>query len=109
MTDYTICDDWGEGSGLELHEKSCNEDQIGKKLTIIITRSRKVSQTNQNSSSGSNFFYNVHRSLLDLNIALYCIAPLLYRKNGIKVFYASKIDCVCVWYKYYDMVFFLEI
>ena len=30
MTDYTICDDWGEGSGLELHEKNCNEDQIGK-------------------------------------------------------------------------------
>ena len=31
MADYTICDDWGEGSGLELHEKNCNEDQIGKK------------------------------------------------------------------------------
>ena len=29
MEDYTICDDWGEGSGLELHEKNCNEDQIG--------------------------------------------------------------------------------
>ena len=30
MTDYTICDDWGEGSGLELHEKGCNEDRIGE-------------------------------------------------------------------------------
>ena len=35
MADYTICDDWGEGSGLELHEKNCNEDQIGKKITFI--------------------------------------------------------------------------
>ena len=32
MEDYTICDDWGEGSGLELHEKNCNEDQIGNKF-----------------------------------------------------------------------------
>ena len=30
MTDYTICDDWGEGSGLELHDKDCNQHQRGE-------------------------------------------------------------------------------
>ena len=37
MVDYTICDDWGEGSGLELHEKNCNEDQIGNKSFFFLS------------------------------------------------------------------------
>ena len=46
MADYTICDDWGEGSGLELHEKNCNEDQIGNKKQINLSNiSRRKSLT----------------------------------------------------------------
>ena len=33
MADYTICDDWGEGSGLKIHDKECNEDKIGEDMT----------------------------------------------------------------------------
>ena len=28
--DNMICHDWGEGSGLEVHERKCNEDLMGK-------------------------------------------------------------------------------
>ena len=28
--DSMICQDWGEGSGLEVHEEKCNNDLMGK-------------------------------------------------------------------------------
>ena len=54
MVDYTICDDWGEGSGLELHEKNCNEDQIGNKSFFFYQTYHHVV---------SQYFYHSHLSI----------------------------------------------
>ena len=47
MNFNTFCDDWGEGSGLEIFLKDCSEDNRGNHLLFIF-------------SDHYVFMYNVH-------------------------------------------------
>ena len=36
--DYSVCEDWGEGSGLQVYEKECNVGKFKKLLPMLVQK-----------------------------------------------------------------------